>query len=261
MLTRNLDKARQVYKKRDIDELKRAHRLSAPEMHKHEQGQYVKSVIYGGLDGIITTFAVVAGVTGASLAAGIVLILGFANLIADGISMGIGDYLSTQAEKEYNKAEREREAWEVDHYPEGEKQEMVKIYKGKGMSEADARAMVEIMAKYKRAWLDIMMLEELGIIESNESPLKNAIATFLSFCVFGFIPVLAYVLSLFVPALKAHTFLTACVLTGATLFTLGALKTRITERHWLTSGLEMFAVGSLAAGAAYAIGFLLSGLA
>ena len=138
---------------------------------------------------------------------------------------------------------------------------MVEIYKGKGMSEADARAMVEIMAKYKRAWLDIMMLEELGIIESNESPLKNAIATFLSFCVFGFIPVLAYVLSLFVPALKAHTFLTACVLTGATLFTLGALKTRITERHWLTSGLEMFAVGSLAAGAAYAIGFLLSGLA
>ena len=261
MLTRNLDKAREAYKKKDIEELKRAHRLSAPEMHKHEQGQYVKSVIYGGLDGIITTFAVVAGVTGASLAAGIVLILGFANLIADGISMGIGDYLSTQAEDEYNKAEREREAWEVDHYPEGEKQEMVEIYKGKGMTEDEARAMVEIMAKYKRAWLDIMMLEELGIVESNESPLKNAIATFLSFCAFGFIPLLAYVLSLFVPALKAHTFLTACVLTGATLFTLGALKTRITERHWLTSGLEMFGVGSLAAAAAYVIGFLLSGLA
>ena len=77
--------------------------------------------MYGGLDGIITTFAVVAGVAGASLSSGVVLILGFANLIADGLSMAIGDYLSTKAENEYNKAERAREKWEVENYPEGEK--------------------------------------------------------------------------------------------------------------------------------------------
>jgi VIT1/CCC1 family predicted Fe2+/Mn2+ transporter len=261
MLTRNLDKAREAYKKKNVEELKLAHRTYAKEMHQHEQGQYVKSLIYGGLDGIITTFAVVSGVAGASLPAGVVLILGFANLVADGLSMGIGDYLSTKAESEYKAGERERETWEVDHYPEGEKQEMVEIYKGKGMSEEDAKAMVEIMARYKEAWLDIMMLEELGIIESDESPLKNAIATFLSFCFFGFIPLIVYVLSLFLPAIGPYAFPTACVLTGGTLFTLGALKTLITKRHWIVSGLEMFGVGGIAAAAAYVIGYLLSGLA
>jgi vacuolar iron transporter family protein len=263
MLSRNLDKAMQAYEQGNPEASRQAHiagKTEEGEPHL-EGGERIKSLIYGGLDGIITTFAVVAGVAGAELAAGIVLIMGFANLIADGISMAIGDYLSTQAENEVATAERARESWEVDTYPEGEKREMVELYEAKGIPRDDAQTMVDILAQHKEAWVDVMMVEELGIIEADESPLKNALVTFVSFGVFGFIPLLAYVLARFIPLLEQRTFLAACVLTGATLFVLGAQKVRITKRSWLRSGLEMLIIGGIAAAAAYGIGVLLRGLA
>jgi len=264
VLSRSLDKAREAFRKRSVEEARRAHdrsREEAEEEHRQEQGQYIKSLIYGGLDGIITTFAVVAGVAGASLSPGVVLILGFANLFADGLSMAIGDYLSTKAENEYIRAERRRELWEVDHYPEGERREMVELYQEKGIGREDAETVVGVLSKHREAWVSIMMVEELGIVESGQSPLRNALVTFVSFALFGFVPLLAYVVFRFLPALQGETFWVSCALTGLTLFTLGALKVRITGRGWLASGLEMLLVGGLAAAAAYGIGLALSGLA
>ncbi len=69
--------------------------------------------MFGGLDGIITTFAVVAASVGGNLSSDVILLMGFANLIADGLSMGFGDYLSSQAEVDYTKAEHTREKWEL----------------------------------------------------------------------------------------------------------------------------------------------------
>ena len=259
MLTRSLDQAREAFVSGDPATSRKAHD-SAPEHHLREQGQYVKSVIYGGLDGLITTFAVVAGVEGASLSPGVVLILGSANLLADGLSMAIGDFLSTRSEQEYSRAERQREAWEVEHYPQGEKRELVEIYKAKGLSGEEAGAIVDIMARHKEAWVDIMMVEELGIFQNEESPLKNAVATFSSFSVFGLVPLLLPLAGLLWPSLKAASFELSCLLTGVTLFTLGALKTRLTLRRWWKSGLEMLLVGGVAAAAAYGVGVALAGL-
>lgn len=262
MLTRDLEKAKEAYKSKDKDASRIAHENAiANENHQGTAGKYIKSIIYGGLDGTITTFAAVAGVAGASLAPGIVLIIGFANLIADGLSMSIGDYLSTKSEREYNKAEREREAWEVEHYPEGEKKELTELYVAKGMQEADAKAVTEIISKDKKSWVDIMMVEELGILDSDENPLFNALATFASFFIFGFLPMLMYVLALFIPYLKPIQFPLACIVTALTLFSLGAIKTRITGKSWFLSGMEMMLVGGVAAVAAYVIGMLLGGLA
>ncbi len=260
MLSRNLERARNAFKKKDVQEMRRAHDLADGEPHKQDEGQYIKSLVYGGLDGIITTFAVVAGVAGASLSSGIVLILGFANLIADGLSMAIGDYLSTKAENEYNQAEREREKWEVENHPEGEKKELIEIYTAKGIAEDDARCIVDIISKNERAWVDIMMVEELGIMETDESPLKNALVTFFSFALFGFLPLVAYLLSIAFDVVRTNQFFVASLLTGLTLFALGALKVRITERNWFVSGLEMLIVGGIAATAAYLIGYSLAGL-
>jgi len=262
MLSRDLERARKAFKNKDKELSKQAHQNNkAKEKHISEQGDYIKSLIYGGLDGIITTFAVVAGVAGASLSSGIVLILGFANLIADGLSMGIGDYLSTKAENEYKRAEREREMWEVENFPDGEKQEMIELYTKKGLSHEDANTIVNIISKDKNIWVDIMMVEELGMIEDKESPLKNAIVTFLSFVIFGFIPLITYVLANFIPGLSKYTFIFAIILTGLTLFILGALKVKFTDKNWLKSGFEMLIVGGVAAFASYIIGVLLSGLA
>lgn len=262
MLTRNLDKAKEAYNRNDAKASKDAHDGKfAKEEHQTGQGQYIKSVIYGGLDGTITTFAVVAGVAGASLSNGIVLIMGVANMIGDGISMAIGDYLSSKSEMEYHKNERKRESWEVENYPEGEKRELVELYMAKGMTRKDAEAAVKIISKNKKVWVDVMMVEELGILESDESPVKSAIATFLSFVFFAFIPLIAYVFSSMIPVFAKNTFLAACIMAGATLFTLGAIKTKITGKNWIRSGIEMLAVGGIAAGAAFLVGLLLSGVA
>jgi len=267
-LTRNLDKAREAYRAGDVAAAREAHQGAdvgagggrAEERHQQAQGRHLKSAVYGGLDGIITTFAVVAGVAGASLDAGIVLIMGLANLVGDGLSMAIGDYLGTKSEQEYARTERRREEWEVQHFPEGEKRELVEIYEAKGVAPEDAQAMVDRLAKYPKAWLDVMMTEELGILEDHESPIHGAGVTFCSFMLFGFIPVAAYVAARVVPMIGRHTLLIATIMTAATLFGLGALKSKITRRHWLISGLEMLLVGGLAAGAAYGIGVALSGL-
>jgi len=261
VFSRDLRRAREAYKAGDVFGSKAAHSASAAERHQQGHGQYIKSAVFGGLDGIVTTFAVVAGVAGAALSPGIVLIMGFANLVADGLSMAIGDYLSTKSEQEYHRAERAREQWEVDHYPDGEKRELVELYTSKGMSEEDARAIVEIIARHREAWIDVMMVEELGILASNESPLKNALVTFFSFGLFGFVPLLAYVVVRLVPGFAANTFGMACVFTAATLFGLGALKVKVTGRHWLKSGLETLVIGGITAAAAYLIGTLLGGLA
>lgn len=255
--SRDLKKAKEAYKKKDVDKMIKAHSLEAPERHQQEAGKYVKSIIYGGVDGIITTFAIVAGVVGAGLKLEIVIILGIANLLADGLSMGIGDYLSTKAEREYEADERRREVWEVENYPEGEKQELIELYQDKGISEEDSIIIVDILSKYPEAWVDIMMAEELEIITSKDSPLKNGIATFFSFAIFGFVPLLSYVISMMVEALRNDpllSFIIAIILTALTLFTLGALKVKVTGKNFMKSGLEMFFLGGLAAGAAYGIG-------
>jgi VIT1/CCC1 family predicted Fe2+/Mn2+ transporter len=260
-LSRNLHEARKAYEKRDPQASTDAHKDRAEEGHQQEKGHYVKSAVYGGLDGIITTFAVVAGVAGASLSTGVVLILGFANLIADGLSMAIGDYLSTKSEREYHEAERRRELWEIENYPEGEKREMVELYTNKGMPAEDAKQVVELISKNQETWVDIMMIEELGIMASDESPVKHALVTFFSFALFGVVPLLAYVAVELMPFLRVNTFAVASFSTGVTLFVLGALKVQVTGRNWVRSGAEMFVVGGIAATAAYWIGVLLAGLA
>ncbi|MBI2038191.1 MAG: VIT1/CCC1 transporter family protein [Candidatus Magasanikbacteria bacterium] len=262
MITRNLDEARSAFRHNDPEASRKAHESArAPEEHQGGHGQYLKSFVYGGLDGIVTTFAVVAGVAGANLSSRVVLILGVANLIADGISMAFGDYLGTKAENEYMAAERERELWEVRNYPEGEKKEMVELYMEKGIAEADAKMAVEALSKNEKAWVDIMMVEELGMVEDKASPVKNALVTFGSFTLFGAIPVLVYAVARFIPFFAARTFFTAFILTGITLFILGTLKVFFTRQSWYRAGTEMLLLGGFAAGAAYIVGILLGNLA
>ena len=153
--------------------------------------------MFGGLDGIITTFAVVAASVGGNLSSDVILLMGFANLIADGLSMGFGDYLSSQAEVDYTKAEHTREKWELENYPEGEKREMVELYMKRGMTEEDAVSVIDVMAKYKNFFLDVMMVEELGLMppDEDDKPWKNGVVTFVAFVFFGFIPLLSYVMA------------------------------------------------------------------
>lgn len=227
---------------------------------KFQGGEYIKSMVYGGLDGIITTFAVVSGVAGASLAMRVVIILGFSNLLADGFSMAVGDYLSTKSENEYNEGLKKQKKQDlVDNYDD-EVENFIHAYEKQGLSPEDAQSIAYTLAKYESPFVNQHIAHEHGSDDTEEEPFKNALVTFLSFFIFGLIPLLAYVFSMFLPFMLEHAFLIASILTGMTLFILGTLKSRMTQSNWLKSGLEMLAVGGLAAAAAYLIGSVLGGI-
>jgi VIT1/CCC1 family predicted Fe2+/Mn2+ transporter len=265
-LTRRIDQARGAYRSRDRAASAAAHaqdrvRRAAAEEHSGTGGQYIGDLVYGGLDGIVTTFAVVSGVAGASLGPDIVMILGLANLFADGFSMASGAYLSTKSEQEYYDKEVERERWEVDNFPDGERTELVELYLARGYSEDEAATLAEIQSREPGRWVQAMMIDELGMVRDERKPLTSGAATLVAFLVAGSVPLIAYAIGLVRPAAHGSAFAVSTVLTGVALFGLGAAKVFVTRRSPLRSGLEMLAVGGLAAVVAYVVGAALKGIA
>lgn len=227
---------------------------------RNRNGKYIKSIVYGGLDGIITTFAVVAGSVGGELSFRVVLILGFSNLLADGFSMAVGDFLSTKSQNEYEKTVRHKKQIDIMQHPEQEAKQIKNSFTEQGINEHDADLLVTTLAKYEKPFVNQIMKMEYGSNTTEDSPLKNAIVTFLSFSIFGIVPLLIYVLSMYIPGLLQNAFYIAALLTGMTLFILGAVKSKVTQSNWLRSGFEMLVVGGLAALVAYGVGVILGGL-
>ncbi|ODN30791.1 hypothetical protein A4H02_04065 [Fervidobacterium thailandense] len=255
-----VERARQAFLNGDLEMHRRLHspeEIGKEPWHKTEQGKYIGQAVYGASDGIVTTFAAISGVAGANLSPTVALIVGLANLFADGLSMAIGDYLSEKSEKDYIKAERERELWEVEHLPEAEKLEVREIYKRKGLSGEKLEALVDAITSNKELWIETMLHEELGLFEDDTSPLKSALVTFFSFIIAGFMPLVTYVFASTWSFIANHQFMLSCVITAATLFFVGALRQVVTGVKWYKGGLEMLFVGGTSAAVAYFIGWLL----
>ena len=226
------------------------------------EGDYIKSVVFGGLDGILTTFAIVAGSAGGSMPVSVILILGFSSKFADALAMGLGDALSSKAEHEHIFMERQREYWEYDSYPEGEIREMIDLYVAKGMSKSDAETVITLMSQHRDFFVDVMMVEELGLQVPDEeemlTPWKDGLVTFTSFIFFGFFPLLTYCVFPFAfPSLNSsQLFVIASICSLLTLFLLGAVKSVFSTKSWFRSGVEMMIIGALVAAIAYGIGAL-----
>lgn len=225
----------------------------------HFGGTYIKDFVYGANDGIVTTFAVVAGSLGANLSSNIILILGFSNLLADGLAMAIGNYLGTKSEIEYVQSKRDLEAWEIKHLPDEEKQEIKNIYKAKGFQGKDLEKAVQIITSNQSRWIDEMMIIEHGLLPpDNAAPVKNGLATFLAFAFAGLTPLMPYLLSQFNSQLSIVNFQFSIAMTASALFIVGACRTFITKKGWFRSGLEMLFVGAIAATAAYTVGHFIN---
>lgn len=266
-ISKRLEQARMAYQKKDpqlsayLHEVKQI-QAAASEEHGTEGSKYIGSMVFGGLDGIITTFAVVSGVVGAQLAPAIIIIMGLANLLGDGISMALGAFISQKSEKEYYDRESERESWEIEHYPDGERQELLEIYLKQGYSKSEAQKIVKIKTADKKRWLAAMMSEELGLLKDESSPVISALVTFAAFILCGSLPLLVYLAALL---FKFHlsdidSFLISLVLSAVALFVLGAAKYFVTRRNPVISGLEMLLVGGAAATLAYLVGVLLKSI-
>jgi len=258
-----VEKARKAYESKDLEATKKAHSAEAISSEEHHKatGSYVGDFVYGAIDGSVTTFAVISGVAGASLSINIVVILGMANLIADGFSMAVGNYLSSKSDAEYIEKERKREEWEIEHYPKGEVEEIRAIFRKKGFKGKDLEKAVKTITSNKKVWVDTMMADELNLMEDKTSPVKKGAVTFVSFALVGFIPLIPYFLSFFSEAIKAIVYPLSIILTFITFFFIGSGKVFVTGKNWLKSGLETLLVGGAAAIIAYGIGFFLRGLA
>lgn len=220
---------------------------------------YLRDVVFGAIDGAVTTFAVVAGVAGAELSSGIVVVMGMANLLGDGFSMAVGNFLATRAEQQMQERARRTEEKHIAMVPEGEREEIRQIFAGKGFSGAELERVVDVITSNGKEWVATMMREELGFTLTSKSPLRAALATFLAFIVVGSWPLLAFLYQLTGKGL-ANPFLWSAALTGLGFFLIGAMKGRFVDSPWYRAGLETLGVGGGAAFLAYLVGVILKGV-
>ena len=229
-------------------------------LKEHKQtafSEYLREIVYGGNDGIVTTFAVVAGFAGAqttpeSMTVPIVsvLLFGIANLFADGLSMSVGSFLSLRADQEVYAHEKSREAHEIKYDPENEFSETIEILRRKGFSVTDATTLATIYRKNPSYWTEFMMKDELNMTNpESENPLSIAVATFISFTIFGCIPLLPYILRL-----SGNHFSISLVCTAGALTLLGLLRSIVARQSWVRGVLETLLLGGLSAGVAFAVG-------
>ena len=211
---------------------------------------YLKDGVFGAIDGAVTTFAIVAGVVGANLSLKVIIALGIANVLADGFSMAAGNYSGTKAELDDIRRIRDIEDRHIRLVPEGERAELRAILAQKGLDGDVLDAAVKAIANNKRAWIDMMLVEEYGLSPVDPHPMRAALATFGAFLVAGLIPLFPYVVSL------PQAFTWSIWLTAATFFCVGALKSRWSLAPWWRSGIETLLIGGCAASIAYIVGTL-----
>jgi len=228
-------------------------RLSAP-----PSSSYLRDFIYGAIDGAITTFAVVAGVEGADLNASVVLILGGANLIADGFSMAVSNFLGLRAERQQVERARLDEERHVRLIPEGEREEIRQIFAAKGFEGADLERVVEVITADRDLWVSTMLNEELGLGGARPKPLRAGATTFLAFIAVGSLPLFAFAADAIAPGGLTHAFAWSAAMTGVAFFFVGSLKARFVEQAWWRAGLETLIIGGAAAALAYATGAFLA---
>jgi vacuolar iron transporter family protein len=214
---------------------------------------YLREFVYGGIDGAVTTFAVVAGAVGANLEPAIIIILGFANLFADGFSMSVGAYLSAKSEKEHYKKHRKIEYWEIENIPELERKEVEDIYRNKGFDGKLLQDVVDVIVSDKDRWVDEMMKNELEMIPDFKSPFKIGLATLVSFIVVGFIPLVVYVYDYFEET-SFDIFLWTSIFTGIAFIIIGWLKSYVNQTNVFKSVFETLILGIVAAMVAYFVG-------
>jgi VIT1/CCC1 family predicted Fe2+/Mn2+ transporter len=216
---------------------------------------YLRDWVYGGIDGTVTTFAIMAGVVGANLSSTVVVILGVANLLADGFSMAAGNYTGTKAEcDEYEQLARMEER-HIELVPEGEREEIRQIFRAKGFKGDTLESVVDVLTRHRKSWVETMMREEHGLASIVRSPLHAALYTFVAFVLCGSVPLLPYLLGVENPEWPST------IMTAATFFAIGSLRGRWSPKSWWLTGLETLAIGMMAATVAYIIGYLLKGLA
>jgi VIT1/CCC1 family predicted Fe2+/Mn2+ transporter len=225
--------------------------------------EFLKQVTYGGNDGIVTTFAIVAGFAGASaegahqVGALAVLVFGLANLFADAVSMGLGEFLSTRSQRDLYLAKRRTELRELQTDPDGERREVVQMLTERGLNAEDAEAAADRLMKSPELVVDMMMSYEMDMPDMRTAtPAADAAVTFAAFLLFGAIPILPYFLK---DATDPTTFPLSVAATFSALIALGLFRWLATGERLLRCVGETVLVGGICAAVAFAVGAVVGG--
>ena len=261
---RDLGKAQNAYDRRDSKESIMAHRRkytaidgldncdkNSEDGHS-DAGDYLKSFIFGGLDGTVTTFTLACAAIGGNYPVQTLMVLGVAKVLSDAISMGLGDAMSEMAETEFVNAEKAREKWEMQNYLEGELEEMVELYVKKGFEEKDASQILNIMVKKNpEFFLNHMLVQELGLMppDEDDNPLLKGLVMFCSFAICGMAVLIPFVVAekftLHHSSSRNMAYMVCIAITVCVLGGLGVVKARFSETESCKERFQYIAVGGL----------------
>jgi len=216
--------------------------------------KYLGEFVYGGIDGIVTTFAVVAASAGAGLSSAVVLILGFANLVADGFSMGVSAYLSTKSEQDVYDRER-REVLNQLKDKNQRATHISKLYSGYGLSKSTLKDLSAKLSKNKEQFADVVMREEKEMLPEDKTPFAMGLVTYLSFIAVGIFPLIVYLYDYVFEAGIENLFMVSGITGGLAFAGIGLLQGYVTEGDKLKTILQTLFLGLVAAGIAYGLGY------
>jgi len=251
-----VDQARDAYLKKNLEKIKKTH--SQKVIHKdihhgesHKSNFNLPEIILGGQDGLVNVLGVILGVAAATASSQLVIVAGLAATFAESISMGAVAYTSKLAEADYYQSELERERFEIDNVPDGEREEIRALYENYGFKGKVLDEIVEKITSDKNIWLKVMMEQELKLEPTaRKEAFPAAILVGLSALIGSFIPLTAY----FFLSVKIAT-IVGLIVTALTLFGVGYYKAKMTlGRNLLKQGMEMMVIGMLSALVGYFVG-------
>ena len=221
--------------------------------HRDVTGGWLRPAVFGATDGLVSNFALIAGVAGGGVSAHQIGLTGLAGLVAGAFSMATGEYTSVASQTELTQAEIEIEKAELKRSPRAEEAELASLYLSRGLDEPLAREVArQLSADHETAWR-VHTREELGVDPDDlPRPMTAAWSSFCAFALGALLPLLPYLLG-------AHSLLPALLLAGLGLFAAGAFVSRFTRRTALSSGARQLLFGAAAAAVTYAIGHLVGG--
>jgi VIT1/CCC1 family predicted Fe2+/Mn2+ transporter len=218
----------------------------------HEEasrGAALRNFVFGTSDGLVTVLAFVAGVSASLATRRLVLMAGLAEMFAGAVSMGLGAFLGTRAERDWYERERQREELEVAKIPHLEKEELRDIYRRKGLDGETLERVVDAFTANEKRWVDIMMTEELGLTPVDSSPWSAGLVVGFSYVLAAAVPLLPYVFLVGNAALLASAAITAVALAAV-----GVAKARLTQRPQLRAGVETMLTGLVGSAVCWSIG-------
>lgn len=224
--------------------------------------EFLKQLVYGGNDGIVTTFAIVAGFAGAQsdgvaqIGGLAVLVFGLANLFADGVSMGLGEFLSGRAAHDLYRGRRRLEMDAIREDPDQEREELFTILCQRGLPPGEADKVTDILMRHPDMMADLMMTYEFGMQDpAEDDPAINGLFTFGSFVVFGSVPLIPY----FIAEPSTETFYASVAATFTALACLGLLRWYATREAIARAIGETVLLGAICAAVAFGVGWIVGG--